>query len=444
MTYERNFWEKLGDQLARPGRRFLFGLLSILVLGPFGAFIALSFCERKKAYFVANITVQTPTGETVPCAIVKQKRYAYMPLVPIVSLFFYIPYKVDYLLLKNVSATKLPGGVRVNGTVLNADLIRMEQLTKAKAQAVHREPQLLAQELSGQSAQARNEFLQAAKPYFDTQLMREIFATDHLSLCWMMGFNVLLFYYSKTNGRFIGFRVSDGDSQRIMQDPSFMLAALLTSDSDTLVERFAILDDSLLERLLRARENDPILCTGNKKTSEVLSGLEQNKKLLTKQLLEQTLLQKTSSMKKVTGFLLFIPSLVATEMAIGSFATGLFVLGLFFLPAAAWLCYWAIRRIQKGKRNKEAILCGRYRIIPATCVSVTEKLPSDSDDVTMYTTQFSNGESQTLNCRLGVEGDPFYLVYLPGSKNADAIFNGIEYLLASDLSLAEGDVKNGL
>lgn len=443
MTYEKNFWEKVGDQLAHPGRRFLFGLLSILILGPFGAFIALSFRERKKTYYVSSITVQTSTGETVPCAIMKQRRYAYMPLVPIVSLFFYVPYKVDYFLLKNVSATTLPSGARVNGTVLNIELIRTEQLTKSKAQAVQREPQLLAQELSGQSAQARNEFLQAAKPFFDTQLMQEIFATDHLSLCQLTGLNVL-FYYSKVSGHFIGFRVSDVDAQRITQDPSFMLAALLATDSDTLVERFVILDDSVLERLLRARKEDPELRTEDEKTSEVLSGLEQNKKLLTKELIEQTLTQKTSSTKKVTGFLLFIPSLAATELGIGCFATGLFVLGLIFLPAAGWLCYWAIRRIQQGKRNRENIQCGRYRIVPATCVSVTEKLPSDAEDVTMYTTQFSNGESQTLNCSLGVEGDPFYLVYLPGSKHADAIFNGIDYLLAPDLSLAEGDVKNGL
>ena len=77
---------------------------------------------------------------------------------------------------------------------------------------------------------------------------------------------------------------------------------------------------------------------------------------------------------------------------------------------------------------------GQYKIVQAACISSTKEVREDEDGTTVfYTTKFSNGESQTLNYSLGIEGDTFYLVYLPESKKVNAIFNGIEYVPSADL-----------
>ena len=435
MMYEKSFWEKLGDQLAHPGKRFLLGLLSCLFLGPFGVFIALAFLESNKSFFVTNITVQTSTGEVVPCAIVKQKGYAYMPVVPFFSLFLYLPYKTDYFLLKNVSAPELQKETRVNGTLLNVGLVRMEQLTKAKAIAIQNNPQIISQELSGQAEQAKIDFFKEAKPYFDTKLLEEIFTANHLCLCDLEGM-CILFHYSKVDGHFCGMHINRDYVERIKQDPSFLLATYLCMDPDKLVNNLVILNDAFLERLLRIQKenSDKNDASTNTESSEVLSRVNQNKKVLTKAIIEQTLNRSSSKPKKALGIILCLLALGAIELAIAGFVTGLFVMGIICLPLGIWLWYIAIKKIRQGKKNKENAMRGQYKIVQATCISSTKVVHEDEDGTTVfYTTKFSNGESQTLNYSLGVEGDTFYLVYLPESKKVNAIFNGIEYVPSADL-----------
>lgn len=426
MMYQKNLWEKIGDLLAHPSKRFLLGILSILVLGPFGVFIALAIVENKKAYFVANITVQTATGEVIPCVLVKQNHYAYMPIIPFFSLFFYLPYKTDYILLKNVSASKLQKGSRINGTLLNIGLVRMEQVTKAKAVAIENNPQIIAQELSGQAEQARCAFLEETKPFFDTKLLEEIFAANHLSLCDLEGM-CILFHYSKLNGHYCGMHINANYIDRIKQDSSFLLGAYLNMDPDKLVGNLVVLNDTALERLLRHKKE-------NAESPEVISRVNRNKQILTKDAIEQTLKKSSSTPQKALGIILCFPALGAIELAIVGFVTGLFVMGVICLPLGIWLWYVAIKKIRQGKKNRENAMRGQYKIIQTTCVGVTKEVQEDENGtVEFYTTRFANGESQTCNHSLGIEGDIFYLVYLSGSEKANAIFNSIDYVSSSDL-----------
>ena len=110
---EKTFLEKLGDALDHIGKRFLIctgiavvGFLlaalgavfpPVIVIGAplayFGVFGMISVFPKWKTYIVCGISIPTPDGKVIPCAILKRKHYAYMPIISIVSPFFYIPYK---------------------------------------------------------------------------------------------------------------------------------------------------------------------------------------------------------------------------------------------------------------------------------------------------------------------------------------------------------------
>lgn len=451
--YQKSLWEKFGDLFSSLGKRCLIGL-AIAILGGvfagldptgtmgfvfcFGVLLIVSILESSKTFFVANIIVRAPTGEIIPCAILKQNRHAYMPVVPFFSLFFYLPYKTDYYLLKNVSAPELQCGTRVNGTLLDAGLVRMEQITKAKAIALQKDPQIIAQELSGQAEQARYAFLNEVKPFFDTKLLEEIFPARHLSVCNLEGM-CILFHYAKIGGRYCGMHINADYVNRIKQDPSFLLGTYLSMEPEKLVDNLVILDDTVLERLLRIRKGKTDSCSNiNEQTitepPEVISRVNQNKITLTKDVIEQALKKSSSTPKKALGLILCFPALGAIELGIAGIVTGGVIWGLLFLALGIWLAYVAIKKLKQSSKNKESTLRGQYKILQTTCSNTSKEVREDEDGtVTFYTTKFANGEIKTMDRPLGVEGDTFYLVYLPGSDKADVIFNGIDYIPSPDL-----------
>ena len=451
--YQKSLWEKFGDLFSSLGKRCLIGLSLAILGGVFvgfdptgimgvvfclGMLILVSVMGSNKTYFVANIIVRAPTGEIIPCAILKQNQYAYMPVVPFFSPFFYMPYKTDYYLLKNVSAPELQCGTRVNGTLLAAGLVRMEQITKAKAVAIQKDPQIIAQELSGQAEQARYAFLKEVKPFFDTNLLEEIFPARHLSLCNLEGMCVL-FHYAKIDGRYCGMHIKTAFIDRIKQDPSFLLGTYLGMEPEKLVDSLVILDDTVLERLLRIRKENSDFCSNTNEqstteTPEVISRVNRNKTTLTKDVIEKALKKNCSTPKKILGIILCIPALGAIELGIAGIVTGGVIWGLLFLALGVWLAYVAIKKLRQSSKNKESTLHGHYKVFQTTCIDTSkEERENEDETVTFYTTKFANGESKTLDRPLGVKGDTFYLVYLPGSDEANAIFNAIDYIPSPDL-----------
>ena len=112
------------------------------------------------------------------------------------------------------------------------------------------------------------------------------------------------------------------------------------------------------------------------------------------------------------------------------------VMGLIFAALGVWALVATIRQFKKGKRNKELILSGQYRIIKTTCAEVQEKLvESDDGNYTEYTTIFADGAHVQGSSRLGIQGDPFYLVYLVGQSQPALSYNGVECRMSPDLQV---------
>ena len=452
--YQKDLWEKLGEMLAPLGRRCLISLAIAIFGGVFmgldptgimgivfcvGILMLVSILESSKTFFVANITVQAPAGEVVPCAIVKRNHHAYMPILPFFSLFFYVPYKTDYYLLKNVSAPSFRRGQKVQGTVLDVGLVRMEQITKAKAVALQKNPQIVAQELSGQAEQARCAFLEEAKPYFDAGLMEEIFPARHLSVCKLKG-ACILFHYAKLSDSYIGVRLKDEFVDKVKRAPSFLLEDYLTVDPEAMVNCLVILCDELLERLLRQEKQDcdPAPRGESKvdtaEAERIVSRINRNKTPLTRAVIEQTLNRSSATPPKTVGILLCIPALGALELGVAGLVLGMVPGGLIGLVVGIWLSYLAIKKLKQSSKNKRNPMFGQYRVVETVCIDVLENVHEDEDGTTTsYITKFANGESQTGDHPLGVKGDLFYLVYLPDSQKANAIFGGMDYMPSPDV-----------
>jgi hypothetical protein len=74
--------------------------------------------------------------------------------------------------------------------------------------------------------------------------------------------------------------------------------------------------------------------------------------------------------------------------------------------------------------------------VKTTCADVKQELiESDDGNYTQYTTTFANGAVITGQSSLGIQGDPFYLVYLEGQTQPSLFYNGVQYKLSSELRI---------
>ena len=394
----------------------------------------LSLCEKEKTIYLNTVRVTLPNGKITPCAMFEQKVYAYAPLIlAFFSIGYYVPYKTQYILVPNKEIKNIAPKTRVSPSFLTNGLLNFEIIPQSKYHAIISNPQIIANELNARIAPRREAFLNEAKLFFETGLLEEIYYTDDLSICKVCDDETfVLFHYESHSGVQCGMFFNKDYIEKIKEDPGFLLESYIGMDAPKML----FLTNEVLERLLRIQKENPDKkdALTNTESLEVLSRVNQNKKVLTKDIIEQTLNRSSSKPKKAFGIIFCLPALGAIELAIAGFATGLFVMGIICLPLGIWLWYIAIKKIRQGKKNKENAMRGQYKIVQAACISSTKEVREDEDGTTVfYTTKFSDGESQTLNYSSGVEGDTFYLVYLPESKKVNAIFNSIEYVPSADL-----------
>lgn len=432
--YEKNLWEKIGDLLAHPGKRFLLGMLSVLVLGPFGVMIALSLAETQKTFFVSNVFINTSSGKKVTCSIIKQKQYAFLPVFPFFSLFYYIPYRTEYFLVKNIGTKEIVPGARIYSNILDYGIANTEKITKAKFNAIQQNPQTISKEIEEVELNYRSTFLRETEEYFNNNLFEEIYSSDSFSICHHEDVYIL-FLYSSVNGFQRGLILNQELCEKIIaqNDNSFIVDSILTTEPDTVSNLVAVLNDTLLERLLRdkpkAEENT---------SQETLERTNSKKVLLTKEIIEKKLLQSCSTSGKVVGWILLFFALGAFELTIFGFVSGLIVMGIICLPLGSWLTYKGISNIKNAGNNKTKILKGQYQIIKSICMNVNVVTNETDEGISRsYTHEFSTGEKIQLGYSFCVKGDPVYMVYVDGSKKLNAYYSGMTYIPDDNLKVEE-------
>ena len=446
---KKSFSEKFGDMLDHLGKRMLFGL-AVAIIGTFcafllpipiinaalliaaliGIYITLSVISDTKAFFVTNISVTTPSGEVIPCAIVKRNHHAYMPIIPFFCIFFYIPYKTQYCLIENLSASNIEPNTRVYDSFLTYRLVNVKELTKAEFNAIIANPQSIAENISERVANRRAEFCEDIKHLTNADLVTEIYCTNQLSVC-KIGDDYVLFLYSKYNNHHFGISIKESFIDEIKNDASVILPLYMAIDDVS--NHIISTDTGYFERHLRNSENQ-----NEEAVQKVYEKINENKTILTKEIIAKKLKGKNVTLKRFCGFWLCYFSIGGFCASILCAMTGLFIVTPFLLPLSCFGFYRGVKTFKKGSKNKIAIYSGNYRIVKTHLTQIEDRSVSDSDGtLSSFVSVFENGESITRDLPLGNEGDVFYMVYLSDNEKVSAYFNGLAYLPSPDLKIDE-------
>lgn len=451
---KRTFLEWVSDILSSTGKRFLFGMaigaIGVLLafvpilfisgigvtLALFGIYTAISILESQKTYYVNSLSLSLNNGEKVTCAIFKQKCHAYVPIVFFFSPFFYFPYKVQYIIVKNMTMPNTPCNTKVSPQFLANGLLDIEVISTREYKEIQANPLVVAEKISSYFGEKRAAFVRETKPFFDTSLMEEIYYDNKISICKILKDTYIIFHYQSYSGKQCGMLFNKDFVDKIIQDTSFLLESYLSLQNPSII----LLTDEVLERLLRDNKND---VEPNEQVQQYVEHYveknESKKQLLTRQLIEQRIYASSCRGNMVGGILLLIPALGGIELGIASVVLGMFW-GLIFLAGGIACLYYGIRNIRRSKNNKKNALQGSYRIIRTKCIEHNEVQETDADGDpcgVSHTHKFANGDEIKLNFVFAVSGDIVYLVYLEGSKKINACFNAIEFKPAPDLQIID-------
>lgn len=242
---EKKLSEKIGDWLWRRTRNrfvyFLMFFLNIVIFIVISSLmdigtediifyisiynilgIILSFFKKDKTVFVKGITVRTLQGEDIPCAIIKHKQSAVLPIILLPCIYAYIRHN-RYYLVYNVESTGMAEGDKINKSLLPSGILNCEPITKSKFNALISNPQRFADEIGTVVNNLRPKFLDTMGQFFDAKLLEEIYHTNQVSLCRTYAGGYYLFHYSEKGGHQVGFVPNQGIIDEIQKDASFVM-----------------------------------------------------------------------------------------------------------------------------------------------------------------------------------------------------------------------------
>ena len=470
--FEKNVIERFGDFYSKLGRRFLFNLgcivffvlLELVLAGTgIGAFAAilwvynlLSICEKEKTRYIKSVQITLPNGEKTCCALFEQSVYAYAPMIlAFFSIGFYIPYKKQYILVRNMEVKNYAQGTRVSPSFLAQGLLNIEILPKSKYSAIIANPQIISNEIYAQIAPRREAFLRETKPFVETGLIEEIYYTDRISICKLYDDeSYILFHYESHSNIQCGLLFNKDFIEKIKEDDSFLLESYIQMDNPNIV----FLTNELLERLLRNRKNtqgdnhekleNGKLASDDETSSETeqnaeanyISEVNKNKKVFTSEMIASRLKSGKCTWRLVWGIILLYFSIGGFCLTVGGIGSGMIVLTVIGLPLWALLTYFGVKNIKISKKNRSALTTGQYKIVKATCIKRVDEQQTDADGDPcgyQYIHHFSNGDVLKLGYVFAVRGDTVYLVYLNDNKKISTFFNAIEYVPADNLVIEE-------
>ena len=470
--FEKNFVEKFGDFYSKAGKRALFSLGCILVgvlvesilagtgigfiIGVLSVYNLLSICEKEKTRYITTVRVTLPNGNVTACALFEQKVYAYAPMIlAFFSIGYYIPYKTQYILVPYKEIKNIAPQTRVPTSFLTSGLLKVDIIPQSKYQAIIRNPQIIANELYAQIAPRREAFLKEVKPFFETDLLEEIYYTEDLSICKVYDNETfILFHYESHSGVQCGFFFNEDYIDKIKEDPSFLLESYIGMENPKMV----FLTDEVLERLLRGRKTRGDENVGSSKAEETADRTEKmadshveaekvymdevnkNKTVFTRKTIASRLKSGKCTWRMVWGITLLYFSLGGFALTILGIGTGMIIATIIGLPLCILLIYFGVKNIKISNRNRNALMAGDYKIIKVTCTDRVDVEETDADGDPCgcsHTHHFSNGDTLKVGQVVAVNGDTVYLVYLDDNKKICTYFNGIEYTPANDLAIEE-------
>lgn len=404
--------------------------------------IILSFFKKDKTVFVKGITVRTLQGEDIPCAIIKHKQSAVLPIILLPCIYAYIRHN-RYYLVYNVESTGMAEGDKINKSLLPSGILNCEPITKSKFNALISNPQSFADEIGTVVNNLRPKFLDTMGQFFDAKLLEEIYHTNQVSLCRTYAGGYYLFHYSEKGGHQVGFVPNQGIIDEIQKDASFVMRvyAVISFSKITTVfnrkqfdlmfrnmaiydrqyGRFTGVDKTAASESEAAKVNaaakGTITAVSEAENAEVKDAAkEAPKTLLTKKNFYNKAL--FHDLKIIVGRLLMVLVLVSF---VGSCLNEKGISGFSGLICVVSVIIAGLHMLDRISRYDSV----KYIIIETICIDVIEEW--DSEDFPRYRFIFKNGKQ----CYSTVDSEklnyPFYLLCTDGGAEVVDFYSSVDY-----------------
>ena len=442
---DKTFREKLGDTLDNLGKRFLIclgctavGLLLCIIplgfligvpLAYFGIYGMLSVIPKEKTYLIGGITITSPDGKSIPCALIKQKHYAYMPIIPIVCPFYYFSYKTQYYLMRNVSAKKLEKPMRVHNNILSSGIIEAKALTHTEFKAIAENGRAneFYNEIKTDAENARAQYLSDIAPFVETGLVEEVYYNERISVCCICKKSYVLFHFSRKDGAQCGLSINESLANALKEDDTEIFEAYI--ENPQLLGLMVTFNDRALERMLNAPELKE--CVNKEEATEARAEMDKKKKQITREMIVERLRSDLILGKLLWG--IFWAFWCLLFVICGIFG-GIFGIIGFTVLIGGFTGSLSVSFFKEHFANKKALANGRFTVVKVACTEIVEE---NSDDGTYYTYKFANGASyggDKVSCN---PGDFYYFVYPEGRNISDVFYPALEYAPAPDIIVTD-------
>ena len=436
-----------GDIMDSHWKRTLFGaaitaigvLLSGILLPVAADFLiigvtcVLSVFRTTKVKYVTTLFVKINEDKTVPFSVLKKEHYAFMPVVPFFSLFFWVPYRVEYYLIKNIDMSVRRPRERMADFYTDVPgLYNIRKISAGELKRIKYDPSIVASIYTSELSSDYSAFCEAVKPFVDNGLIVEDFHTpDYSIFTYCENVTVkLLFAYSGSAESQVGLIIPTEKIAEMMKNPSFSLSMIYMNPGDEI--SYLPLDKVTLERLLRNKKSDPVIddvhnteYKTDNSTEQAIRDVNNQKEKLTHGVIVSAINKKLNNKIAFGGLLIFL-SIYGFLGAIAGFVSGLIPLGIIGTVLGPALLYYGIRRIVRANRVGNDAKAGKYSVKLLKCTM--EKQLGDDDDMSItHVYIFEDGTKITHdigNIPMGI-GDYAYFVYYGEKK--PVLFNALEY-----------------
>lgn len=165
------------------------------------------------------------------------------------------------------------------------------------------------------------------------------------------------------------------------------------------------------------------------------------KKMLTNDIIKNTLIANTCNQKHTHGALLIIGGCFLLAIGIPSLFLGVIAGGLLLSIGGGLCLYFGIKKQRISEENKSNISKDNFRIIKTECIEFKEEYIEDPEGGGLFTYKhrFANDPSEEISLDFGIaqKGDVVYLVYLENYDKIGAYFNAREFTPSSDLIIEQ-------